>query len=141
MKRHVLGTLASLGLVLAVGLASAYAQAMFKVPFKFESGNQKFPAGDYVVTLTGEGKIFFTYVSSGKEIQIPYINRLPQPQPPLAEPQLVFDAVGNFEPSYTEYFTVYVLAEVWLTGQDGFLVHTTKGAHQTQIVKGTVPPK
>lgn len=130
-----------MGLVLIAGYASAYAQGTFKVPFKFESGNQKFPAGDYEVTLTAEGKISFLYISTGKEVQVPFINRLPQPQPPLTEPQLVFDAVGNFEPSYTEYFTVYVLAEVWLAGQDGFLVHTTKGAHQTQTVKGTIPTK
>jgi len=44
--------------------------------------------------------------------------------------------VGNFEPSYTEYITDYLLAEVWLPGEDGFLVHTTKGAHQNQIIKG-----
>jgi hypothetical protein len=32
--------------------------------------------------------------------------------------------------------TDYLLAEVWLPGEDGFLVHTTKGAHQNQIIKG-----
>jgi hypothetical protein len=29
-----------------------------------------------------------------------------------------------------------VLAEVWLPREDGFLIHTTKGAHQRQILKG-----
>ena len=53
----------------------------------------------------------------------------------------MFDEVGNFEPSYTEYFTVYVLAEVWLSGQEGYLVHTTKGAHKNQVVKGDLPKK
>jgi hypothetical protein len=32
--------------------------------------------------------------------------------------------------------TDYVLAEVWLKGGDGFLVHTMKGAHKTQTIKG-----
>jgi hypothetical protein len=32
--------------------------------------------------------------------------------------------------------TDYVLAEVWLQGADGFLVHTMKGAHKTQTIKG-----
>ena len=41
----------------------------------------------------------------------------------------------------TEYFTVYVLAEVWLSGQDGYLIHTTKGAHKNQIVKGAATKK
>jgi hypothetical protein len=44
--------------------------------------------------------------------------------------------VGNFAPSYTEYVTDYVLAEVWLQGADGFLVHAMKGAHKTQTLKG-----
>jgi hypothetical protein len=62
--------------------------------------------------------------------------RLAQPNSPLEEPQLIFDAVGNFEPSYTEHVTDYLLAEVWLPEEEGFLVHTTKGAHQNQTVKG-----
>jgi hypothetical protein len=49
--------------------------------------------------------------------------------------------VGNFEPSYTEYVTDYVLAEVWLPGQDGLQVHTLKGAHQNQTVKGEIAIK
>jgi hypothetical protein len=32
--------------------------------------------------------------------------------------------------------TLYVLAEVWLPGEDGLRVHTIKGAHQTQVVIG-----
>jgi hypothetical protein len=73
---------------------------------------------------------------NGEEVLIRFIQRLPQPQRPLEEPQLVFDLVGNFEPSYTEYVTDYLLAEVCLPGGGGFLIHTTKGAHQTQTIKG-----
>lgn len=62
--------------------------------------------------------------------------RLPQPNLPLEEPQLVFDVEGDFEPSYTEYVTDYLLAEVWLPGEEGFLVHATNGAHMNQTVKG-----
>jgi len=29
-----------------------------------------------------------------------------------------------------------LLAELWLPGEEGFLVHTTKGAHQNQVIKG-----
>ena len=89
----------------------------------------------------GEGQITLRQESTGKEVQIPFIERLAQPKPPVGEPQLVFDMVGNFEPSYTEYMTEYVLAEVWLAGEDGFLVHVTKGAHQNQVVKGAKAKK
>jgi len=141
MKRHIVIVLAALGLAVAVGSVSAYAQAAFKVPFKFESGSQKFPAGEYWVGLAADGRIVFRHSLSGKEAQLPVLEKMAQPTPPLEEPQLTFDAVGNFEPSYTEYFTVYVLAQVWLPGEGGFLIHVTKGAHQTQTVKGTPAAK
>jgi hypothetical protein len=126
---------------LAATAAPVSAQAAFKVPFKFESGGKKFPAGDYVVTLSGEGQLAFRQVASGKETAVPFPQKLPPPSPPVPEPRLVFDEVGNFEPSYTEYFTVYVVAEVWLSGKDGYLVHTTKGAHKNQVVKGEAARK
>jgi hypothetical protein len=37
--------------------------------------------------------------------------------------------------------TDYVLAEFWLPGQNGFLIHSFKGAHQTQVVKGEIAKK
>jgi len=114
----------------------AQAQAAFKVPFKFESGAKKFPAGDYLVTRTGDGQITLQQVSTGKETVLPVSQKLTPAEPPSADPRLVFDEVGAFEPSYTEYFTIYVLAEVWLSGQEGYLIHVTKGAHKTQVVKG-----
>jgi len=126
---------------LAAMASPAQAQAAFKVPFKFESGAKKFPAGDYLLTKTGEGEVTVRQVSTGKESVIPFSQKLTPAEPTAAEPRLVFDEVGNFEPSYTEYFTIYVLAEVWLSGQDGYLIHTTKGAHKTQVVKGEATKK
>ena len=121
---------------LAAMATPVHAQATFKVPFKFESGGKKFPSGDYVVTKTGDGQLTFTQVATEKATVLPFTEALKPAAPPAAEPSLVFDEVGNFEPSYTEYFTVYVLAEVWLSGQDGYLVHTTKGAHKNKVIKG-----
>ncbi len=136
MKRFAVGAVVVLTFLLVAGTPLAFAQATFKVPFEFQAGGKKMPAGEYVVARGGEGQITLRQASTGKESQVPFTQRLAQPSPPLAEPQLVFDEVGNFEPSYTEYFTVYLLAEVWLPGEEGFLVHTTKGAHKNKIVKG-----
>jgi hypothetical protein len=127
--------------VMAALASPAQGQAAFKVPFKFESGGKKFPAGDYVVTKSGDGLLAFQQLASGKETAVPLTEKLPPPNPAVAEPRLVFDEVGNFEPSYTEYFTVYVLAEVWLSGPEGYLVHVTKGAHKNQVVKGAAKTK
>jgi len=136
MNRRVRWVFALLALVFLLGGSSAYGQATFKIPFKFQAAGKSYPAGDYLVARQGEAEVTLRQVATGKEIQVPFTDKLAQPTPPLEDPQLVFDAVGNFEPSYTEYFTVYVLAEVWLPGEGGLRVHTTKGAHQTQVVKG-----
>ena len=118
-----------------------HAQAAFKIPFKFESGAKKFPVGEYLVTKTGDSEITVRQVSTGKESIISFSEKLTPAPPPAAPPRLVFDEVGTFEPSYTEYFTIYVLAEVWLSAQDGYLIHTTKGAHKTRVVTGEAKQK
>jgi hypothetical protein len=138
MRRLVFGTIGAMALMLYAGAVAAYAQGTFKIPFKFEAGGKKFPAGEYWLGPKGEGQIALRQPSTGTEVQIPFIKRLDPPKPAVEEPRLVFDMVGNFEPSYTEYVTDYVLAELWLPGQDGFLVHAMKGAHQTQTVKGQI---
>ena len=141
MKRMVLLAMVALAFAFIAGSAVVYAQGSFKIPFKFEAAGKPFPPGEYWVVQKGEGQITLRQESKGEEVTIPFIERLPQPKPPIAEPQLVFDMVGNFEPSYSEYVTDYLLAEVWLPGADGFLVLTTKGAHQHQAIKGQTAKK
>jgi hypothetical protein len=123
-------------LVLVAVAPQAFAQSTFKIAYGFEAGGTKLRAGEYWVAKKDDGHITLRQEATGKEFQIPFTKRLPQPSPALEEPQLVFDMVGNFAPSYTEYVTDYLLAEVWLQGEDGFLVHVTKGAHKTKTVKG-----
>jgi hypothetical protein len=141
MKRLAVMPVVILAFSLIAGVSLAYAQGTFKIPFKFEAGGKKLPAGEYWIAQKGDGQLTLRQESTGKEFQIPFTKRLAQPTPPGEAPQLVFDMVGNFEPSYTEYMTDYVLAEVWLVGQEGFLVHTTKGAHQSKTVKGEIAKK
>lgn len=123
--------------VLAVaGPAQAQAQASFKVPFPLKAAGKSLAAGEYTVAKAPDGGLVLKQVASGKEMLLAVLERMPQPAPPAAEPRLVFDEVGDFAPSYTEYITVYVLAEVWWPGEDGYRVHMTKGAHKTKVVTG-----
>jgi len=131
-----LAVCAATALALVAGASGAFAQGTFKIPFAFQAAGTKLPAGQYWVAQKDDGHITLRQEATGKEFQVPFTKKLPQPSPPLAEPQLVFDVVGNFVPSYTEYVTDYVLAEVWLQDADGFLVHSMKGAHKTQVIKG-----
>jgi hypothetical protein len=134
MRRIGVLPLAIVALALVAAAVPVQAQTTFKVPFNFESGGKKFPSGSYLVTRTGDGQITFQQASTGKASVVPFSEKLTPAEPPAAGPRLVFDEVGNFEPSYTEYFTVYLLAEVWLSGQEGYLIHTTKGAHKSRTV-------
>ena len=136
MKRTVSLAVITLAFALVAGSTVTYAQGTFKIPFKFEAGGKKFPPGEYWVAQKGDGQITLRQESKAEEIPIPFIQKLAEPKPAIEEPKLVFDMVGNFEPSYTEYVTDYLLAEVWLPGEGGFLVFTTKGAHQHQTIKG-----
>jgi hypothetical protein len=137
MKLRATATVLALAFFLAAGVASAFAQADFKVPFPLQAGGKKLGAGDYVVVKAAGGGLVLRQASTGKETAISVIERIAPPVPPVVEPRLVFDEVGDFAPSYTEYMTVYVLSEVWLPGEEGYRVHVTKGAHKTKTVNGT----
>ena len=143
----VMGT--ALALLFVGGIVSAYAQtefkipsqASFQIPFPFQAGGKKFVPGAYALVKASDGGLVLRQASSGKETPVPALERIPKSVPPPSEPRLVFDEVGDFAPSYTEYITVYVLSEVWLPGEDGYRVHVTKGAHGTKVVKaGAVLP-
>jgi hypothetical protein len=136
MKRLAILAIGVFTVGLVAGSTAAYAQGVFKIPFKFKAAGQQLLAGDYWVGPKGEGQIALRKESGGEELLISFQERLAQPETPVEEPQLVFDMVGNFEPSYTEYVTEYVLAELWLPGEKGYLIHTTKGAHQEKVIKG-----
>lgn len=136
MKRLII--LAALGLAfnLILGSGIAYSQAIFKIPFKFKVEGKSFPPGNYWIAQKEEGKITLREETGDDKVLIPFLERLAQPDPSIEVPQLIFDMVGNFEPSYTEYVTEYVLAEVWLTGEDGFLVLSTERSEYHKSVKG-----
>ncbi|MCX8160104.1 MAG: hypothetical protein N3G18_04125 [Candidatus Saccharicenans sp.] len=111
--------------------------AVFKVPFEFRAAGKKIPAGEYWFGFNQAGKLILRQTATGKELELPVLEKITPPEKPAAEPRLVFDEVGDFAPSYTEYFTVYVLAELWLSGQDGYLIHVTKSQHKEKTVTGT----
>ncbi len=139
MKRIALRLAVMLAFLLIACGASVFAQATFKVPFKFDAAGKKFPAGTYWIGIKDDGNIEIRMESKNLDVVVPVIEKLPQPASPLAEPELGFDVVGNFAPSYSEYVTDYVLSEVWLLGQDGLLIRRLKGAHQHQTIKGQKP--
>lgn len=136
MKRLILSVALALTFTIILGSNEAFSQATFKIPFKFEAEGKSFPPGDYWIAQKEDGKIILRRETGEEEVSIPFKERLTQPKPPIEEPQIIFDMVANFEPSYTEYVTDYLLAEVWLSGKDGYLVITSERSEYNKIIKG-----
>jgi len=122
-------------LAIVVAGSGPASQELFKMSFKFQAAGKSFAPGEYQVEQKGEGQLVFRRESTGQETAVPFVEKLPAADRPAEGPRLVFAMVGNFEPSYTEYVTEYVLKEVWLDGKSGGLVRAFKGAHQTHVVK------
>jgi len=141
MKRPFRSVVAAVAVFLALGCLEARAVSLFTISFPFKAAGKNFPAGDYVLELKEDGNLTLRRESTGAETALPFTERLPRPDPPQNEPRLLFHMVGDFKPSYSEYVTVYILAEAWLPGQDGLRLHTTKGAHKEITVKGTAVEK
>jgi hypothetical protein len=136
MKRFVILVTLFLAITIFLGNSIAFSQATFKIPFKFYIEGKSYPPGDYWIAQQEEGKITLRKEPGGEDIHTPVIKKLAQSEPPIEEPLLVFDMVGNFEPSYTEYITDYLLAEVWLPGKDGFLVLSKERVEDRTNIKG-----
>lgn len=141
MKRLIILTSLGVAFLLFMGSGFAYSQAAFKIPFKFEAEGKSYPPGDYRIAQKEDGKIALLREATGDEIAITVIKKMPQPETAVVAPQIIFDMVANFEPSYTEYVTDYLLAEVWLAEKEGFLVLAGERAEYTKEVKGTAAKK
>ncbi len=126
MKRRVVMTL-SLAAFLAV--TSGYAQMQVRVfgniTFPFTVGTDALPAGQYDFVRDGEAPDI-RVVAAGKNVaRAPIITRLAgaiHTTPKAAH--LVFDKVGD----------TYKLSEIWVPGQDGYMLSSTQGKHDHAVV-------
>jgi hypothetical protein len=90
------------------------------VAFPFVIANQTLPAGKYTIEQpTRELLIFQEEQKKAPRVEAKVITRLAAQQPPITEPKLIFDKVGN----------TYYLSEVWFRGADGFLLYGAQEAH------------
>ncbi len=112
---------------LAIG-APAYAQVTLRVdiPSAFTVAGKSAPAGSYeIAEQTPDVLKMQSSSGKGPQFELPVITRLASDTD--ADSKVVFDKVGN----------TLTLSEVWIAGQDGYLVFATKGPHTHQTNKGT----
>jgi hypothetical protein len=120
--------------VVAVAVASAaFAQGqsrtLVNIEFGFVAAGQTMPAGKYAIEITPDagGTISLT---GPKHVLLPSITRLGRHDNDQ-DAELVFDKVAG----------AFLLSEVWLSGDDGYLLLATKGPHAHHVVGGSHPTK
>lgn len=96
-----------------------------KIDFEFGVAGKVLPMGDYEFVVTGDGQVVRVQ-GQGKSVEMAnVITRLAaEMHTTPQDAHLVFDVVG----------TNHFLSEVWIPGEDGYLVHSTKGAHTHKVV-------
>ncbi len=122
-------TKVTLGLMLLLAAAIAYGvpfTVKANIDFPFTVENKMLDAGEYTFTRDDAGTFFRVEGMDNKGVLAPIITRLSaanQAKPVTAH--LVFDKVGE----------TYLLSEIWIAGEDGYLVLATKGEHMHKVVK------
>lgn len=130
MKTNCLGLIPLFCLSLLVFSGPAVAgepeRLMVNVPHAFTVGEQLLPAGRYSVsTEPGDPARLHLHNSAGEACAwLPVITRLAQDSHEGTRARLVFDRVGG------QCF----LSEVWVDGEDGYLVRGTPKEHSHEII-------
>ena len=126
MKRSVVITMSlAVLLVLASGYAQAQTLVSGKIGFSFTAGSKALPAGQYEFVFDS-AKSVIRVVSGGKHLALlPVITRLSKTMHTTPkDSHIVFDRAGQTP----------LLSEIWVPGQDGFLLANTKGQHEHDVV-------
>jgi hypothetical protein len=122
--------LIAVSLVMLLGVTLAYGQLpaqRLKIPFTFSAGGKMLPAGEYQFIHENQTIPWVTIrgTSDTSIVKVRVITLLARENQPEGNVRIVFDRVGQ------DHF----LSEVWMPGNDGLLVGSTKESHQHEVVK------
>jgi hypothetical protein len=121
MKTRVL---LSLGLFLLLAVSSVFGlQSSIKtnVEFSFTVGGKVLPAGEYQFQRNDPGTAFRVQGAGKNGVTVLIVTRLGgEMHATPKDAHLVFDKVGE----------TYLLSEIWIPGEDGYLLLATKGKHE-----------
>jgi len=116
--------LAGIVAVTVVSCTLAYSQtADFGTDFAFVAGDKTLPAGKYMIQVLENNLIRIS--GPGGEAAMVINTRLGRHDDDT-ELELVFDKVGD----------KLLLSEVWYPGKDGYLLLSTKQAHEHAVLRG-----
>ena len=118
----------AVGLVALLAGVSAYGQPYSlkaKIDFAFKVEGKVLPPGEYEFTRDAQAQNFRIQDNGKNGALAPVLTRLGGDLHATAEDaHLTFDVVGD----------TYILSEIWIPGEDGYLLQMTKGAHTHKII-------
>ena len=98
------------------------------VPFAFTASGKAFAAGEYALSVNQEEGVVTLQSRVAKEdgVILPVQTRVSEPRS-LAEPEIVFDKLNR----------QYIVSELLVPGEDGYLLLVTKARHTHELLKGS----
>jgi hypothetical protein len=114
----------------ALAQTNALRSATMNVDFSFVVAGSVLPAGSYVLEVDQSRVLVRPKSGGGEGAFAGVITRLGRHDND-ADPELVFDKIGG----------QYHLSELWLPGQDGYLMLGTKEQHDHRVLGGSNPHK
>jgi len=95
------------------------------IDFSFTAGDKILPAGQYEFSRDTQALIIRVQGEGGNMALVPVLTLLSGAIHTTPEDaHVVFDKVGDN----------YILSELWLRGEDGFLLALTKGPHEHTVI-------
>ncbi len=124
MKKGVVALLAVVAL--AASLSAQGPTVVEKVNFAFTVGKVDLPAGDYIFERNGELLFHVHSLDLKAEPQALVSATTRLATTPGKQAMAVFDHIGD----------KYVLSEIWLPAEDGYLVSSATAKHTHAVVTG-----
>jgi hypothetical protein len=126
MFRKFLGI--GVAVVVAVFVFGSLAQAQapsLKIGFSFYAAGKEYKSGNYTIEVTPAGHVVFHAEKGGAVADLTPMKSLGRDEK-IESPKLVFNLIGSDR----------FLSEVWLPGQDGYLVGSVSGPHDQEVLGG-----
>ena len=118
----------TVGLFAFLAVAAAYGQNAIvraQIDFPFIVEGRTLPAGTYDFTRDGMASIFKVTDGAKDVASAQILTRVAAGMHTSpADGHLVFDKIGD----------AYTLAEIWIPGQDGYILAVTKAKHEHRII-------
>jgi hypothetical protein len=112
-------------LVGATSRASAQDILEANVPFAFTATGKVHPAGKYEFRVINDDATIELIGAAKSGGFVSVMTRMAEPAVAITDGRIVFDKVGD----------AYILSEMWLPEQDGFMLHAEKARHTHHAVK------